>query len=732
MKPLAEVDLNDRASYYGGYKAPRVLQWHRISRGTSDRAGQIEHMSFGARFSDTDRYFRGRLGVEATRYLTNKPLVERMIDDEERRREGLPRIVANGYVSDYSPEPDLQFDLTGSDWLKKKFTRKRKAQQSWQPLITAADFPSCPEQILNTPCPIILGHLSDANLATTDIGTSLPFDETIPSIRSAMAHDIEGAGNLNGWISFIVTAVVSGSEGPPSNIARTYSFNRAQKGFWNNVSVATSYRGYFHDGEFWESWLPHQGITGQGRAPTFVRMLTHNTTPGSGDWHTNPTLRDFGLVLTSASDGTDVLSGVNTSTVDQGHGRVKPIYVGIENIGSPPEPHHVGIVSRCAMKEIVSLYLDGIRQEIDTDDTWKVPGHAPWTALFPDPYEDRNGLRYTVIYGKVGFAGPDRMAGVLGDPTIPESGENPYAVGVTLSVLGVEENGDTTGELIASGAQQAKWFVNNFIAPDTPYQSGQYLIAADTQFPHIAGLTLVEESTFDVVDEATSERLGGSPSAVYEGGGIIGANGEFLSAIEVLARFAVSYDFDWIWNRKGQLGISIEPIVPVVGVTAIDDVISIVDRSFRIEDQVSSDFFNIHPFVHTRDYADQTDTGWWVKDEVRDTASITNYDQEREAPEWQLHFGRNETSAGAATIADVMQRKRARFRHPRRRATLRVPLSGLVRTLGEAVPITHVEGIGAAGWEDHQVRIVRDELDPNDNTVVLDCYDLETVFEGSP
>jgi hypothetical protein len=76
-----------------------------------------------------------------------------------------------------------------------------------------------------------------------------------------------------------------------------------------------------------------------------------------------------------------------------------------------------------------------------------------------------------------------------------------------------------------------------------------------------------------------------------------------------------------------------------------------------------------------------------------------------------------------------MQRKRARFRHPRRRAALRVPLSGLVRELGEAVPITHIEGIGAAGWNDHQVRIVRDELDPNDNTVVLECYDLETVFE---
>jgi hypothetical protein len=41
-----------------------------------------------------------------------------------------------------------------------------------------------------------------------------------------------------------------------------------------------------------------------------------------------------------------------------------------------------------------------------------------------------------------------------------------------------------------------------------------------------------------------------------------------------------------------------------------------------------------------------------------------------------------------------------------------------------------VEGVGAAGWENRLVRIVHHELDPNDNTVLLDCYDLEQILSA--
>jgi hypothetical protein len=526
----------------------------------------------------------------------------------------------------------------------------------------------------------------------------------------------------------MICPVRGGLEGPISNPAGTYDFARAIAAFWNHQGDADSYNIYFYDAP-WLDLTPQGGVR-PGATVNWVRKLTHNnSTIDGGDYP-----RDFTVLLTAITDGTDALTGVATSSVDQGHGVVKPIYVGIQMVDGAP--HHKGLVSRCAVKEIQEVYLDGIAQHIQTDAAqsgvdgiWLIPGYAGWNDLFADPYEDINGRRYTVIYGKVGYPGPDAMAGTRED-FVQTGATLTNALGLTLNVLGIETNGDTTGDLITRGVQQALWFANNFIAPDTPYQSGAYLTASDTQFTHIPGLTLVDEESLDTTDLATEERIGGSPGVGYEGAGIIGANGEFLSAIEALARFAVSYDFDWIWTRKGQLGASIEPIVPVVDVDPIDDVISIVDRSFRIQDLVTTDFFNIHPFVHTRDYVGSTETGWGTKDEVRDTASITNYDQEREAPLWELHFGRDETDNGAVTIADVMQRKRARFRHPRRRATLRVPLSGLVRQLGEAVPITHVEGIGAAGWEDHQVRIVRDELDPNDNTVVLECYDLETVYEA--
>ena len=108
--PYAEVDLNDPEDYYDGYKRPRVERFATIARGLSDRDGQVEHLSFGAVLSDirtdrddTDREFRGTLADEVNKYLTNRPLEVWFVDDTERRRLGLPRLAALGFVNDYAP-----------------------------------------------------------------------------------------------------------------------------------------------------------------------------------------------------------------------------------------------------------------------------------------------------------------------------------------------------------------------------------------------------------------------------------------------------------------------------------------------------------------------------------------------------------------------------------------------------------------------------------------------------
>ena len=123
-------------------------------------------MTFGAVLSDirtdrddTDRPFRGMLADAVNQYLTNRPLEVWFVDDTERRVLGLPRLAAVGYVNDYAPTGGSEIRLKGGDWLKKKFSRKRRAQQSWQPLILAADFPACPVETLNQAAPLIYGSL---------------------------------------------------------------------------------------------------------------------------------------------------------------------------------------------------------------------------------------------------------------------------------------------------------------------------------------------------------------------------------------------------------------------------------------------------------------------------------------------------------------------------------------------------------------------------------------------
>lgn len=147
LRVFAEVDLNDRAHYYGGYKYPRVLDWHGVLRGCSDREGQIQQLSYGMIVSDIDYFFRGALADPERKYLTNRPGVMRMIDDESRRIEGEPMMVANGFVTEYGPLDDLRFEVRFADWLKRKFARRSRVNESWQRRIMLADFPFANGQI---------------------------------------------------------------------------------------------------------------------------------------------------------------------------------------------------------------------------------------------------------------------------------------------------------------------------------------------------------------------------------------------------------------------------------------------------------------------------------------------------------------------------------------------------------------------------------------------------------
>jgi hypothetical protein len=171
---FAEVDLNDRADYNGGFKSGKVLEWMDIHRGCSDRLGQIQNLSYGAKLTDVDYFFRTLLDDPDRKFLTNRPFAVEIIDDEDRRQELDPLMVANGFVGDYSPREDLQFEIKGHDWLKRKTTRRARSSENWQRRITLEDFPNAKGTIalddgvieysnVGKIIPIIYGRITDTN-----------------------------------------------------------------------------------------------------------------------------------------------------------------------------------------------------------------------------------------------------------------------------------------------------------------------------------------------------------------------------------------------------------------------------------------------------------------------------------------------------------------------------------------------------------------------------------------
>jgi hypothetical protein len=805
----AEVDLNDPPQYYDGYKRPRVERFHTIARGLSDRDGQVEHMSFGALLSDiaTDRFdthreFRAMLADAVNKYLTNRPLEVWFVDDTERRVLGLPRLAALGFVNDYAPTADLHFELKGADWLKKKFSRKRRAQQGWQPLITVADFPACPIETLETPAPIIYGSLGLTGVdASAVVGVTVTVGPQPVAAPANFDLELRTGGKTAGVTRYYtMSAYVGGVETDQTPVLaeRTTNTMRTIRVNWDAVPGAEFYRIYSsHRSDFLQgalldvdssvtqyddtTVLPNEnrewitdtnwllmlrqnfqylvyanlgggvfsapGIGGVVITPIADRRevpstrIQRNITiswtahPGAvdgyriirrrsyySDWDAEYNRQwDVAAGVLSVNDDNVVITPVTVPTGDlvavEAAGQAKAIFVGQGTYGTTPITVSAFLVARHACARVGNIYIPTTTDAGDGETkttyapvpdaafgvTWFAPDHPGW--IYPTKYVAINGQWFTLIF------------------TTVEPAPDP----VFVDVDGVETAADGTGTLIRSIVDQRLHFMVNFVAPDTPWLAGAYLTAGDTVFPQLPAIPLVDEASHAAVKAALAARLGGSD---YEGATIIGAGGEFVTAVDALARFQQSGDFDQTFNRKGQDSVSCEPIAASENLATITDVLNVRESSFNLVDQVQSAFFNILPYVHSRDYTGREQGGWYGKGEVRSNESIANYDQERESPKFELHALRGNTAQGRATITDVMARKLARFQDPRRIGSLQLPFAGLNFEPGETAAITHLEGVGADGWVGREVRFTRHEVEPTAGIVRLDFYDLTAVLEN--
>lgn len=724
----AEVDLCDRDLYYGGLKPAIVLSWKPITRGLSDKSGQMEHQSFGATVSDTTRTIRGMLDTDASRYFPNRPWIERMIDDEQRRVEGVPRMVANGFISTYSPDPDLTFSFDCVGWPRRKFTRQRKSQLAWQPIYRVEDFDpnTTPSDVLNRPAPVIYGSLSDLNQATTadSVHTVYLPDPTAPS------GTVNGApGTTTTW-RYYFTAM-NGQYGVDPRL-QPWSDHRGET-YFASVDVASApddaaLQSQANAGGAASYWVAlsctsadatavrvYRGLTdgtgikglayAEGSAGTWTLLDGKNATSGDAIYYAGidakPPIRNNTYI-----PGT--LSGGNVTT-DTGSGAFQATYTGLRLSGGVHYSEFAIAAHYCTA--INQVYVGGVRVGASDLSTYFTLN----TAI------SYSGFRYCTIHVDRAYAIAN---GIVSSDELAQ-GDNL----LTVNVDGIEDVGDGTGTLITNLFDQAKHFCENALAPDRPFNTQDWVGASPIEFSAVPGLTLVDATSFDALAAANS----------ITGAGAIGAFREEIGAMDALALFLISGDFQVGESRKGQLLASREPDEVPTSFTTLTDVINITERSFRISDGVLSDFFNILPYRYGRDLSGRSSggpltvnglrlvlaqsDGWQSTADgvtfVEDTASQFNFDQEISAPQMDLHFIRD-----ASVAIQIVSRVLNRYSFPLRRVTLTVPLSGTSVDLGDVFGVTDIEGIGASGWTNEPLLCERHILDPNTNSVTLSARAL--------
>jgi hypothetical protein len=161
--PISEVDLNDPATYYDGYKVPKLLDVSEVRRALAGPNWDYEVGRWSARFADTDRWMRGLLVADPTRYWTLRELALYAVSNVGRKAGVVPRLMGWGLV-----DPDLRLtnaleveipvkDVIGSmpGWglsLTDLIPKRR---------IRAPEFPNARPEVRDLGVPFWYGRLTD-------------------------------------------------------------------------------------------------------------------------------------------------------------------------------------------------------------------------------------------------------------------------------------------------------------------------------------------------------------------------------------------------------------------------------------------------------------------------------------------------------------------------------------------------------------------------------------------
>lgn len=719
-KVFSKVELNDPATYFGGPKDPQLLSAGSVKRALSDRMGNYEAAQFILIFSDCNRILRGALDSQTTKWLLNRFVAVRMISDEGRRLLKIPRTVAIGYIRDYGAISSLQFSITCEDYLALFVGLGENEKKLPTSVISVADFPNAAPEVQNLVVPIVYGELSDRAESTTyeTPGVALAKPTGISaSVTGGTAgvtrrYGITAMNSVYGGMKVQKWSDHRGETDPAYITVNNCPTDEDMQTDPANHHVVIT--------------IDHQvGQTGgraYGRYPDSIKGLDGLDSPGAfgivpaGKWQFWDGWRPYGQADWSRQHSSGDPPTTNntivdpaTQLIDTGTGLVPVIYVGERELGDGYNPGvgwHEFLVCGHACKAILSWYQGGVRCADSTENVdWLIPGFAGWTAVLgAAKYRDFNGHRYTVVYGR----GPNGDAAA--------DGSNP----LTLNVQGVEATGDGEGDLITDGFDQYLHLMRNYVLQT--YTGGNWFTSGPL-WPIGLGLSAVEvldDASFAAAKALAATRFEGG----YPGAFMIGAGGEQDAVRTWIQRLNIGLDAFSGFSQRSQYMVSMIDTrsSTLAAAKRFRQATEIWNGTFSTPEKVN-DFENLMVYNYQRDYQN----GLWKQPliELSDADSITNSLQTKRSAALDLWIPKTLNQA-----LDVLGRRLIRTKEPPRYVIFKTGLQALATELGDIIKVTHVQGIGATGWVDRAVFVMRHELDPDRLSITIEGIDVERLFTG--
>lgn len=749
MHPWANIALPDPATYYGGYKDHRVLNWNPIRRGLSDIIGTYEGIAWSWVMADIDRKIRRMLANEATKWFFNRNVVARTITDPGRRAQQVPRTIFRGVVRDYQPASQGVFAFAVEDYLVTTFQIGTDEQQCPKRNITLADFPNCPEDNVGLPVPIIYGLMTDKNEQTHyvagtpgTVGLQKPKNLTATVIggagSSSYTYGVTALDNRNKQYNVYSKRTDHAGETDAAYVTVTnapslsqMSASRYVKLNWTDVPNAHHYRIYGRAVNGGTSL----NLLDSARGPLAGTPERYNDGERHGETEVDREKTDSHPPKTNNT----IVAGTPDSSyvTDTGRGVVPAIYVGPRDLGGAGVWHEF-LVCGHAVSAITAVYQADVENEVDPpeqtiilidpsqiNDAY-VKAVAPvtnpggiriadaecnaganllvptigtgWASVFGAPvYRDINGHRYTVIYAR----------GVIGEKASLD--EQPLFV----NVHGIETVGDGTGTVLTNMIDQYLHALQNWLIGN--YQTGPWL--SSPVFPDEPTLPQINAESFAKAKAVSEARVPGG----YVGAANFGLDGNFQSVRDAIAKFNLCADVNSGFNFKTQFMVSMqaEDITGLGLSQSVTQTRDILRDSFSVQSLVA-EFFNRVPFM----YGILPESGTFILySEVKDPDSITKSLETRSAAIRELPFVRS-----APVAFDIASRFLLRSSEVPRKASWQMGMSGLNFELGDIVLVTHIDGIGENGYEATPMRVTRQDYDPQNFTVSVEAYDVGIFF----